>query len=245
MKKIANQHLLLGAALAVMSAVGTAQTNARAAGHWEGKIQIPEHELGITVDLARVPDGGWTGSMSVLKSSAVDVPLKSIAVQDGAVRFEADLPARATFEGRLSEDGSNLSGSAANSEGAAPFQLARNGDANVKLPPPSSFLTREFEGAWEGYLDVGGKVTRVRLTLVPADGGIATATLIVIEPRTQEIPVTTVTIRDQQLQVEARAVSGAFRGTLGPGGDISGEWAEGPNHIPLTFKRLSTRTDKP
>ena len=245
MKKIAVRLVLLGAGLGVWGAIGLAQTDSKATGHWEGKIQIPNRELGITVDLGRSPKGVWIGSMSVLGSAAVDVPLDSITVEDTAVRFTASLPEHASFDGHLSADASSLSGTASNAEGEAPFELTRNGEANVKVPPASSALSKEFEGTWEGTLDAGGKVRRVGLKLSPAAEGTATATVISVDKGNLEIPVTTVTLKGKELQLEARAVSGTYRGTLGAGGEIAGEWSEGPNHFPLTFKRVSSEAKKP
>jgi hypothetical protein len=154
------------------------------------------------------------------------------------VRFTASLPEQASFDGHISADASSLSGTAASAAGEAPFQLRRDGEANVKVPPPSSALSKEFDGTWEGTLDTEGRVRRIGLKLSPATDGTATATLIVFE-KNMKIPVTTVTIKDKQLQLEARAVSGTYRGALGPGGDIAGEWVEGPNRLPLTFKQVS------
>lgn len=129
--------------------------------------------------------------------------------------------------------------------GEAPFKLARNGDANVKVPPPSSALSKKFEGAWEGTHEVDRRVRRVGLKLWTAADGTAAATLIAVEHGNLEIPVTTVTIKGKDLQLEARAVSGTYRGTLGAGGEMAGEWSEGPHHFPLTFKRVSSETKKP
>lgn len=245
MKKITVRLVLLGAGLAVLGAVGLAQTASKATGHWQGKIQIPERELGITVDLDRSPKGVWIGSMSVVGSTAVDVPLSSITVEDTAVRFTASLPEHASFNGHLSEDASSLSGTASSAAGEAPFELTRNGEANVKVPPPSSPLSKDFEGTWEGTLEDGGKLLRVVLKLTPAADGIATATLISVDQGNKEIPATTVTIKEKQLQLEARAVSGTYSGTLGANGAIAGEWAQRTNRLPLTFKRASYETKKP
>ena len=46
-------------------------------GHWQGRIQIPNHELAISVDLAKQENGSWIGSMSVTGSGTIDVPLTS------------------------------------------------------------------------------------------------------------------------------------------------------------------------
>jgi hypothetical protein len=182
--------------------------------------------------------------MSVLGSTAVDVPLGNLTVEETVVRFTASLPEHTAFDGRLSADASSLSGTVSSAAGEAPFQLTRNGEANVKVPPPSSALSKEFEGTWEGTLDVGGKVRRARLKLSPAADGTATATLISVDKGNLEIPVTTVTLKGKELHLEARAVSGTYRGTLGASGEIAGEWSEGPNHFPLTFKRVSSEAKK-
>jgi hypothetical protein len=226
--------------LALSTAVGSAQTSPNATGHWEGEIQIPDHVLGLTVDLARSPSGVWIGSVSIPRTTTVDVPLDDIAVDGTAVRFTASLPGHTRFEGTLSADAKGLMGTVSNEMGGVPFQLTRNGEADVKVPPPSSTLTKEFEGTWEGALGVDGKVTRIVLKLSPAADGTATAMLINLDQGNEEIPVTTVTLHDKQLQLEARVVSGTYHGTLGASGDIAGEWAQGPARLPLTFKHGSS-----
>jgi hypothetical protein len=222
--------------VAASNAFGAAEAPPKAAGHWEGKIQLSAKELRISVDLASTAQGIWAGSMSVLGSTALDVPLQGIAVDDASVRFSALLPEHASFEGHLSAEGV-LAGMASNAEGDAPFQLTRTGEPNVRVPAPSSALTKDFAGAWEGAIQTGGATRRVGLKLAPAADGSAMATLIAGDKNT-EIPVTTVTITGSQLQLEARAVSGTFRGALGSEGDISGEWQQGPNRISLTFRRV-------
>src|SRR5262245_39063524 len=244
MKKIACRLVILATGLVVSGAVGLAQTASKAAGHWQGKILIPDHELGITLDLALNSKGAWIGSISVSGTTAADVPLNSLTVEDTVVRFTASLPERASFDGHLSADGNSLSGTATSAAGEAPFQLTRNGAANVKPPPPSSALSQEFVGAWEGALEVGGQARRVGLKLSPATDGTATAILIAIEQGNLEIPVTTLTLRGKELQLEARPISGVYRGTLGASGEIAGEWSQGANHFPLTFKRAPSEAKK-
>ncbi len=236
MRKI--PFVLLGAGLCL------AQTAPKAAGHWQGKIQLPNRELSIAVDLARGPKGVWIGSMSVVGSSSVDVPLNSVTVDDAAVRFTANLPEPASFDGHLSADASSLSGKATNAAGEAEFQLTRDGEANVKVPPPSSALSKEFEGRWEATLDAGGKVRHVALKLAPAADGTAVGTLIAVDQKNLEIPVTTTTIQGKELALEARAVSGTYRGTLGESSEIAGEWAQGSDRFPLVFKRAAREEKK-
>jgi hypothetical protein len=245
MKKAALRVVLLGAGLAGLAMAGMAQTDSKVAGHWEGKIQMPKRDLGITVDLGKNPTGAWIGSMSVAGSSAKDVPLDDIAVEDTNVRFTSNLPESVFFEGHPSADSASLSGTASTAAGGVPFQLTRTGEANVKVPPPSTVLSREFAGSWEGSHEVNGKARRVGLKLWTAANGAAAATLTAGEQGEVVISVTTVTIQGKDLRLEARAVSGTYHGTLSAEGEIAGEWSEETEHFPLTFKRVSIDTKQP
>ena len=231
--------LFLCSASAVLSATPDA------AGHWEGKLQMPGREFGLIVDLSRNPKGVWIGSMSLVGSSASDVPLEKLTVHDSDVMFAAYLPDYASFEGNLSDDLGALTGTASNASGGVPFQLLRKGNASVKVPPPNSPLSNDFAGTWEGIAREGEKSLRVRLKLFQGDEGLAAAALTSVDQGNQEIPVTTVTIEGKQLRVEARAVSGTYRGTLGDNGEISGEWVQGPAQLPLVFKRAARPNSAP
>jgi hypothetical protein len=226
-------------ALFLLGVLGAAaQSNSKASGHWQGKIMIPDHELGFSVDLAKDARGVWIGSLKLTESAAGDVPLQEITVEGDAVRFAANLPQRASFNGNLSADATAISGKASNKDGEAPFSLTRNGDANVKVPPPPSSLTKEFEGNWIGAVQVGGATRQIQLKLTRAADGSAAGVLTVVE-KSFDIPVTTVVIADKQLQLVVAAVSGKYQGTLGAGGEITGEWSEGPSTTySLTFKRV-------
>lgn len=207
-------------------------------GRWEGKIMIPDREMSLTVDLAKTAAGAWIGSLSIPPSTSIDVPLGTITIEGTVVKFTAMLPGRASFEGKVSNDGRSLSGTASNAEGSAPFQLTRTGDAMVKLPPASSPLPKQFEGVWEGTVEVNGAVKKIGLRLSPGADGTAIGVLISSEPGAPEIPVTVVTVKGAQLFLESRAVSGSFTGTLGDTGEIAGEWTQRTMRLPLTFKRV-------
>lgn len=193
-------------AFAAIATAACAQT-----GHWEGKIKVPQRELPIVVDLAKNSAGAWIGSMTVVGSSSVDVPLSAIGVEGAGVKFKANLPELSSFAGAMSEDGASISGSAANSQGDAPFELTRKGEANVKIPRASSALSKDFAGTWEGLLKGEGQPVHLQLRLAPAADGTATAMLVVLEQNNMEIPASTVTIDGKRLELESRAVSGKFK----------------------------------
>ncbi|HEX5473443.1 MAG TPA: hypothetical protein VFX12_02180 [Vicinamibacterales bacterium] len=236
--EISRRLTIAAAWLLVAAGPLAAQTSPRPSGHWTGTIEIPDHEMPLTVDLARSATGAWIGSLSIPSSTSIDVPLDTVAVDGGVLTFTARVPEPASFEGRLSADGTMVSGTASNQEGSAPFALERHGEADVKVPPPSSLLTNAFAGTWQAAPGAGGARRSLVLTLAAAADGRASATLVQTS-RNQQIPVTTVTIDSQQITFESRAVSGTFRGTLGPGGAIAGEWTQGGTQVPLTFVRVS------
>ena len=86
--------------------------------------------------------------------------------------------------------------------------LARTGDADVKLPPASSPLSKEFEGAWEGAVVTDGSTRRIVLKLSAAPDGTAKGLLISVDKGNLEIPVTTVTLKGNQLELDVRVVGG-------------------------------------
>jgi hypothetical protein len=232
------RSMLSAASLLVCALPAFAQT-AEPSAHWEGLIHVPEHELNISVDLAKGRAGAWIGSMTILHSTTVDVPLDTVTIADGHVRFTARLPGETVFEGRLSTDARALAGTASNAMGGVPFELTRVSDADVKIPPSSSPLLAAFEGTWEGTLESNGQARRVRVKLSAASDGTATAVLVSVDKGNLEIPVTTVTLHDTELELDARVISGIYRGTLGADDTITGEWTEGAQRFPLTLKHVS------
>jgi len=218
--------------LPAFAALGLAQS-----GHWEGKLKIPQREFGITVDLSKTAAGAWIGSMTVVGTSSVDVPVSNIAVEGSGLRFKAYLPELASFAGAISPDGASISGSATNSAGDAPFELARKGDANVKVPPPSSALSKEFAGTWEGSLTVQGQTLRIALKLTALADGTASGMFISRDQGNVEFPASAVIIEGKSLRVESRAISATYKGTLNANGEIAGDFTQGPGSMPMVLKR--------
>jgi hypothetical protein len=196
----------------------------------------------MMVDLARNPAGLWIGSMSLPAGNAIDVPLTKVSMENNTVRFAmAETPGAPSFEGKLSADANDLSGTATAPGGAIPFQLKRKSDANVKVPAASSALSQEFEGNWEGAIVAGGNSLRVVMKLSRAADGSAAGIMVSVDQGGQQIPISTVTVKDKQLQLDVRAVGGTYIGALGANGEIDGTWTQGPGTLPLHLKRSAAK----
>jgi hypothetical protein len=232
------RYWLPGFALVWLGAAVHAQPAVSAAGHWEGTIQTPAQPIDLSADLARNAAGVWIGSLSIPMANAIGLPLSEITVEGNAVRFViSDFPGKPAFEGKLSADASDMTGTATNPNGVTAFKLQRKGEAKVNLPAPSSAMSADFEGTWNGTIDAGGATLHLVLKLARAANGSAMGSMISVDQGGQEIPLSTVTIQQKQLQFEIRAAGAKFSGTLGANGELAGTFSQGPANLPLTFKR--------
>lgn len=237
------RRILMALTMAVSSVASAQrvgpQTGPDAAGHWEGAIHIPNRDLRVSLDLARNAGGAWIGSMSVLESTSIDVPLTNVVVTDNGVKFAAALPGQTSVEGTVSRD--TINGTAESLQGRAPIVLARTGAPAVKLPAPSTALPAAFEGMWEGSLEVGMSQLRLQMKLVPGKDGLATGILISPDQGGAEIPLHTITVSGQELRFDSRSISAQYRGMLSAAGTIDGEFTQGGRTMKLVLARSGSK----
>jgi hypothetical protein len=117
-----------------------------------------------------------------------------------------------------------------------PFQLKRTGEAVIAEVPKSTSIAKELEGAWEGSLNAGGSVLRLRLKLSNRPEGGATGSLVSVDQGGAEIAITTVTQTASQLKLELPSIGASYSGEL-ENGRLVGNWTQGPGTLPLVFTR--------
>jgi hypothetical protein len=72
-------------------------------GEWFGKINVPEQELYIRIELAQKA-GSWTGSIDIPQQRLTGLPLTDISVDGTAVGFGMlEIPGEPFFHGRLAD----------------------------------------------------------------------------------------------------------------------------------------------
>lgn len=102
------------------SSLTLAQNQPGPAGRWEGSVDLQHMKLGIIVSLTQTTDGAWTGTITVpsqrFKDSALanvsvkaDLLVGGVALKDKSLRLEMKRLG-ASYEGMLSQDGSEISG---------------------------------------------------------------------------------------------------------------------------------------
>jgi hypothetical protein len=193
----------------------------------------------ITIDLSKNAAGTWVGTFGVPGSAQTDIPLNDIMADDAGIHFTLSVQEVATFEGKLSADAKTISGTASNSQGSVGFDLTKGGDAKVNLPPASTALPKEFEGRWEGAVNVGGNNLRLAIKLSTGADGKAAGTLVSIDQGGQEFPATTVAVEGRKLTLEVRPVGGSYSGIMADNGEIVGDWSQGPVKVALVLKKAA------
>lgn len=214
------------------------QATTGAGGHWVGSIQTPGPELAVEVDLVAKDADAYNGAISIPAQNAKGIPLNQISVKGTAVGFSIrGVPGEPRFTGTLSSDGKTITGDFVQGGVTMPFTLAWKGEGKIEVPPKNAPITKDLEGAWEGALDVQGKVLRLALTLANTPEG-ATGTLVSLDQGNAEMPVSTITQAGTKVTVLVTMVGGTFDGEL-KGGQLEGTWTQGAGSLPLVFKRTT------
>ena len=204
---------LLVAASIVSSGIAYSQTAAGPSGHWEGAIQVPGQEIKIEIDLQGTGDK-WEGTITIPAQGLKGLPLSGVAVTGESVRFAiGGIPGEPQFKGTLSKDAKAISGDFAQGGGTVPFSVARTGEAKIEPLPKSTPITKDFEGSWEGTLDIQGKTLRLVFKLSNQKDGIATGTIVSVDQGGVEIPIAAVVQRTRTCSWPSRRSSETTRGT--------------------------------
>jgi len=219
-----------------VAAAAAAQTPSPAgSGHWEGSINVQGKELAVVIDLAS-KNGKWEGTSALPDMNAKGLVLSPITIEGQAVTLTIKGgPGNPTFKGTLSKDAKTMTGDFTQGPVAGTFTLAWKGEPKIEAAPKNAALGKEFEGAWEGTLDVNGTTLRLNLKLQNEAAG-ATGTLISLDQGNAEIPLGSIVAKGAHLEFTVPGVGGSYAGDL-KDGQITGTWTQGPGNLPLTLKR--------
>ena len=145
------------------------------------------------------------------------------------------VPGDPQFAGSVSKDGKSIGGDFSQGGATLPFTLAWKGEAIRQDRLKSTPVTKDFEGSWEGALDVNGTVLRLRLTFSNAEGG-STGTLVSVDQGGAEVSISSITQTASHLQLNVGAIGATYEGDL-EHGQVTGTWRQGPASLPLVLKR--------
>lgn len=234
-----NQTLLvLSFGLALMTPALLAQTSP--AGHWEGNVVLPNHELTIAVDLAKSDKGVWTGSFGVPEQGATGLKIDKIEIDGKNVKFRVpEAPGTPEFSGTLKEDG-HLALTVAQGGASFPADLKRTGEAKVETTQPSPAVDAKFEGNWEGSLDTPGGTLRLIFHFQNQPDKTVKATVDSPDQNALGLPLTGIVQKGSAIELLFKVAGGAYKGTLNAEGtELTGEWTQGGGTFPLKLKKTA------
>ena len=228
--------LLLSALIVTAAPPLRAQGTADPSGHWEGMVQIPNTVLKVEIDLARNSDGKFAGTFSQPAQGVKGLPLSTVAVENRSVRFVVKGgPDPATFDGLLAADGASIAGTVVQGGVTMPLNLTRTGEASIPSTPKSAAIGKEFEGTWNGTLDVNGQQMRLIVKMANQSDGTAAGTIVSPDGSGVEIPIA-MTQKGSTLAIDVPIVGGGYIGALNPAGEVVGTWSQAGMSLPLTLR---------
>ena len=207
-------------------------------GSWEGELAVtPEIKLRLTLDVVKSKDGSLTGKWGSPDQGQKDLPLESMVLEDRVLSFSAK-NAGASYKGKLNEKGTELVGEWAQGGRTFPLTLKRFDPSKVTVVA----APKEMEGIWEGKLAVNAGIElRLALKVEKQKDGTFKATLASPDQGANDIAISAITLKDDELTFESKAIGAKFSGKKNEKGTaFEGEFQQSGAKFPLKL----TKTDK-
>jgi len=124
-------------------------------GIWQGVLKVPGIELRVVYKISKKPDGSLTATLDSPDQGATGIPVNKVIFENGLLTLEV-ISLRAVFEGKLSEDGSQIEGTFKQGSFSQPFILKRIEKApELRRPqePKKPYPYEEEEVTYENKRD--------------------------------------------------------------------------------------------
>lgn len=210
-------------------------------GRWEGHAVMAGSTLPLVLDLERVADGRWTGSVTLPGRGVKGAPLADLQVDARGARFSlgaaflspSEPPPAATLRWRGRE---RASGTLTVNGVAAPLTLQRSGAAQVDRPLRSTPIDDALVGTWVGRYELGGHPRDVTLTLRRDAEGLGNGSLVIVGRRRTELALDRVRQVDAAVDLRAGSAGIGIEGRF-DGASIDAQFQQGPFEAPLQLRR--------
>jgi hypothetical protein len=213
-------------------------------GTWKGTLKAGGVPLRLVFRISEIAPGKFGGAMDSTDQGARNIPLSGVEFSQPTARFDI-ASINGQYEGTLKEDASEMDGTWTQVGRNFPLVLKRSDSAEKEAVPSESAYARasdtELQGIWNGTLDVGGPKLRLALRIVRTGDTSYSATMDSVDQGAKDIPATTVTFQDSNVELEWKALRALFHGKL-ENGKLVGFWQQGPADFPLEFERTNRVT---
>lgn len=220
-----------------------AEAPASAAGHWEGVITLPAAKLEILVDLEQTGKD-WGGTIDIPIQGLRAFKLSPVTVDGADIRFSLpNIPGAPSFAGKMQSDAKSITGEFNQGGLKFPFTLTRQPrSASSSSETPSKGIPGQgLAGFWQGTLQPTPAIgLRIALEITSSAAGKFEGVMRSLDQGGTPIPFTVTAKSDTSAELVVPTIGGKFEGTLNAdGSELSGDWEQGGNKLPLVFKRLN------
>ena len=111
-------------------------------------------------------------------------------------------------------------------------------------PAPPADSSPSVIGTWEGTLDAGMAKLRLVLHIDGAKDGALVARLDSPDQGATDLPIDSLSVAGNTLHFEMKSLAAMYEGKLESDAQITGEFRQGGQALPLTFKRTGRTTTK-
>ena len=116
--------------------------------------------------------------------------------------------------------------------------LVVGGVAMGQTPTPPTGSLPSVDGTWEGTLDVGAAKLKLVLHIESLKNGALTGRLDSPDQGATDLPLDSVSLAGGTFRFEMKSLGGVYEGKLtGDGDQLTGEFKQGGQAFPLSFKR--------
>jgi uncharacterized protein len=99
-------------------------------------------------------------------------------------------------------------------------------------------VTNKLTGNWLGTLDAGSVKLRLLFKITQTYSGVLTAKLDSLDQGARDISVSGITVKDNTVRLDVKAVGGSYDGTLDEAGKkLTGTWQQAGQSLPLTLEK--------
>ena len=171
---------LIVSTLIVIGSRGAAAQSQSVEGFWAGALDTGAFRLRLVLKFSRTPDGKLKGTLDSVDQGANDIPMTVVTFQNGALHVEMK-SLGATYDGKLSPDGTQITGEFMQGGAKLPLDLKRIekvSDVAPKRPqtPKKPYPYDEIEVAYENQQD---KITLGATLTVPRGAGPFPAVVLI------------------------------------------------------------------
>lgn len=206
-------------------------------GHWETTLPMNNREIVVSLDLAKNAKSEWIASMGLPSESMAGLVVMDMDIKGQSVNFTAVELQMAKVKLMLNPDGT-MKGTISSPQGPVPVEFKRTGEADVELIPDSPAVSKEFEGDWEGSLQMPNRAFRIAFHFRNQPDNTVFATIDTPDTNAIGLPLNNVKQTGRKIEFGIRVAHASYQGTLNQEGtEIIGEFGHEENRMPLILRK--------